>query len=223
MKKLTLAMCATALLLYACNNEKGESKETATSDTTKTKSDMPDPCAGYVPDTTVKMDTTGTAAWMAAATPGEMHAMLAKSDGEWDSEVTHWMDPAAPPTKSKSSATNKMILDGRFQYSEHSGCMMGMPFHGVSLVGYDNLKKVFTSTWVDNMGTMMMNLEGPYDPVTKTIKLSGNCTNPMTGGQMKIKEEFTIVDDNTEKMVMYGPDMKGKEFKMMEITFTRKK
>jgi hypothetical protein len=33
-----------------------------------------------------------------------------------------------------------------------------------------------------------------------------------------------MVDDNTQVMEMYGPDMKtGKEYKNMEIKFTRKK
>ena len=30
---------------------------------------------------------------------------------------------------------------------------MGMPFNGLSLEGYDNAKKEFTSIWIDNMGT----------------------------------------------------------------------
>jgi len=115
-----------------------------------------------------------------------------------------------------------MILGGRFQQSEHSGCFGGMPFEGLSLVGYDNTKKVFVSTWMDNMGTMVMHLEGPWNPATKTISLSGLCTSPLDGKQVKMREVFTYVDDNTQRMTMYGPDMTGKEFKTMEIVFKRK-
>jgi hypothetical protein len=226
MKRVLLTICSAAFVLYACNSEKKDDSKTADlSEVKLEEKTKADPCAGYVPDTAGQppMDSAMMAAWMAASTPGDMHKMLAKDDGEWDGEVTQWMDPAAPPQKSKSTASNKMILGGRFQMSEHSGCFGGMPFEGVSLVGYDNLKKVFTTNWIDNMGTMMMHLEGTWDAASKTIKLSGNCTNPMDGKQMPIREEFTYMDDNTQKMTMYGPDMKGKEFKMMEIVYKRKK
>jgi hypothetical protein len=230
MKQTMLALLVAALFFTACTNEKktdkegGDKKETVSSDTKMDEKAAKDPCAGFVADSAQQpMDSAMMATWMAAATPGEMHKMLAMSDGEWDGEVTSWMDPAAPPTKSKSWSMNKMVLGGRFQHSETSGCFGGMPFEGMGLVGYDNIKKVFMSTWIDNMGTTMMNLEGPYDPTTKTIHLSGTCTNPMDGKQMRMREDFTITDDNNQLMVMYGPDMKGKEFKTMEIKFTRKK
>ncbi len=42
-------------------------------------------------------------------------------------------------------------------------------FEGMSLMGYDNAKKVFMSSWVDNMGSGIMQMEGTWDPNTKTI------------------------------------------------------
>jgi hypothetical protein len=43
------------------------------------------------------------------------------------------------------------------------------------------------------------------------------------GKMCSMKETFTIIDDNTQKMEMYGPDPKtGKEYKMMEINLSRK-
>lgn len=228
MKRIILPFCSAAILLFSCNSDKTADTAKSESDTTTVRLDgktNPDPCAGYVPDSANQppMDSAMMASWMKAATPGDMHSMLGKDNGEWEGEVSHWMVPAAPVQKSKSYATNRMIMGGRFQQSEHSGCFGGMAFEGLSIVGYDNNKKVFVSTWVDNMGTMTMHLEGPYDAASKTIRLSGMCTNPMDGKQMNVREEFTYVDDNTQKMTMYGPDMKGKEFKTMEIVFKRKK
>jgi hypothetical protein len=210
--------------LYACNNDKTAADTTNTTGTTDTTQAKPDPCAGYVPDSTAApMDSTMMATWMAFATPGEMHAALAKDNGEWEGEVTSWMDPNAKPTTSKSTSTNRMIMGGRYQMSEHSGCFGGMPFEGMSLVGYDNARKVFLSTWIDNMGTSFMNMEGKYDSATKTIRFYGECTNPMDGSIMRVREEFVIIDDSTQKMTMWGPDMTGKEYKNMEIVFRRKK
>ena len=45
-------------------------------------------------------DDAASKAWMAYMTPGEMHQMLAKDDGEWNAEITLWMAPGEPPAKS---------------------------------------------------------------------------------------------------------------------------
>jgi hypothetical protein len=228
MKKI-MALCALAAsTLYACNNEKtaadSVNADSTTGTTDTSMANRPDPCAGYVPDSTAApMDSTLMSVWMAYATPGAMHQMLAKDNGEWEGEVTQWMDPNAKPQTSKSVATNEMIMGGRYQKSTHSGCFGGMPFEGMSLVGYDNAKKVFMSTWIDNMGTSFMNMEGKLDSASRTIRFNGECTNPMDGSTQRVREDFTYVDENTQKMTMWGPDMTGKEYKMMEIVFKRKK
>jgi hypothetical protein len=232
MKRLTLAMCAAALVLYACNSET-KSDTSTTGDTTATKTDATasntppaDPCAGQpAPDPAAMagMDSAMMAKWMEFATPGAAHKVLADDAGEWEGETTSWMAPENPPMKSKTMAVQSMILGGRYQQGVYTGCMMGQPFEGRSLMGYDNAKKKYVSSWADNMGTAIMMMEGTYNTDTKTVNLSGSCVDPMTGKNMKMREEFLIVDANTRKMTMYGPDMKGKEFKMMEIVMTRKK
>jgi hypothetical protein len=48
--------------------------------------------------------------------------------------------------------------------------------------------------------------------------------NPANGLDCSIKEVFKMVDDNNQILEMYGPDPQtGKEFKTMEIKYTRKK
>ena len=162
-------------------------------------------------------------AWTAYMTPGDVHKMMAKSDGTWTGDVSMWMAPGQEPSKSTSTCVNRMILGGRYQESKHSGNMMGMPFEGISTTGYDNAKKVFVNTWIDNMGTGIMMLEGPWDEASKSVILKGKSIDPMTGKEMELREVFKMIDDNTQLMEMYavGPD--GKEFKTMEIKFTRNK
>ncbi len=97
----------------------------------------------------------------------------------------------------------------------------GMPFEGLSIVGYDNAKKVFVSSWVDNMGTGIMNMEGTWDPTTKSINFKGVTVEPTTGKDMDVKETFSIVDKDTQKMEMYMVNG-GQDIKTMEIIFKRK-
>lgn len=163
----------------------------------------------------------GMEVWMKYMTPGDMHKMLASADGDWSEELTFWMEPGGPPTKAKAECTNKMILGGRFQESMHTGDMMGMPFEGRGTCGYDNIKKVFQSTWVDNMTTGVMYLEGPYDAKTQTITLTGKAVDGMSGKIESVREVMKFIDENNQTMEMYMTK-NGKEFKTMEIKFTKK-
>jgi hypothetical protein len=219
MKRITITICAAALLLVACNNEKkaDETKTDATSDKASEEKPKEEP---WVPVDSA----TAMKAWMDYATPGEPHKMLAKSNGTWNGETTMWMAMGAPPSTGKSTTINKMAMDGRYQVSEFKGEFMGMPFTGLSTTGYDNFKKVFVSTWIDNMGSGIMKMEGPWDEASKSMTLTGKMTDPSTGRECDMKEIFKIIDDNTQVMEMYGPDPQtGKQYKTMEIKFTRKK
>lgn len=114
-------------------------------------------------------------------------------------------------------------MGGRYQQSTFKGDFGGMPFEGTSTTGYDKGKKVFFSTWMDNMSTGIMNMEGTWDEATKSINFKGKMICPANGIECEMREVYKIIDDNTQVMEMYGPDMKtGKEFKSMEIKFTRK-
>ena len=69
-----------------------------------------------------------------------------------------------------------------------------------------------------------MMMEGTWDDATKTITSKGKMVCSANGKEMEMREVFKIVDDNTQVMEMYGPDMKtGKEYKTMKIKYTRKK
>jgi hypothetical protein len=161
-------------------------------------------------------------AWEAYMTPGEMHKLLAASDGEWTADISMWMDPAGQPMKSTGTMTNKMIFDGRYQEGRYTGNMMGRQMEGMGITGYDNAKKQFESTWIDNMGSGMMKMTGTYDPSTKTITFVGNQVDPMTGKEMKVRETLQMVDDNNQTMTMYMTPDGASEFKTMEIKFKKK-
>ena len=212
MKRITIVVCV-ATFLFACNSEnKSDTKVASSADSTSKTEEW------------VAVDSaTAEKAWMEYMTPGTSHQLLAKGDGEWTGEMTMWMAPDAPPMKSTTTNTNKMIMGGRYQVSTHKGDFMGQPFEGISTTGYDNAKKMFVSSWVDNMGTGMMNMEGTWDEATKTISFKGRIICPGNGKECDVRETYKIVDDNTHVMEMYGPDMKtGKEYKNMVITFKRK-
>jgi len=208
-----------AFLLFACNNEKKTDEGKTDKDTAKTTmTDSKMHETTPMPDSATMMKN-----WQDYMTPGDVHKMMAKWVGIWNGEVTMWMYPGAPEEKSKSTAVNKMIMNGLYQESNHSGNMMGMPFNGKSITAFDNHRKEFTSTWIDNMGSGIMILKGTWDEATKTINLKGRMIDPGTKQDTEVRETFKIVDDNTQEMEMYVMTPVGKEFKTMNIKYSRKK
>lgn len=216
MKRTLLLFGAAALLLTACKNEKKGDEPKKETETAKTEEKKSEPMT--MPDSATMMKN-----WQEYMTPGDMHKMMASWDGTWEGDVTMTMMPGAPEQKSKSTAVNKMIMNGLYQQSSHSGDMMGMPFSGQSTVGFDVHRKEFVSTWIDNMGSGIMVLKGPWDPATKTITLTGKMVDPGTKMDSDVRETFTIIDDNTQEMKMFAPGPDGKEFQTMNIRYTRKK
>jgi hypothetical protein len=159
--------------------------------------------------------------WMDYMTPGKEHKELAKMDGDWTFTSKMWMDPTAPPTVSEGTATFEMILGGRYQQMKVSGKMMGMDFNGIGINGYDNAKKVWVSSWIDNFGTGMLYMEGTYDDASKKIIYKGKMFDPLTNKDTDEKQTIKIIDDKNCEMEMFTI-MEGKEFKTMEIKYTKK-
>ena len=178
-------------------------------------------CAGNL--TATAQTEAEMKAWQEYMTPGEMHKLLTQMDGEWTTEGKMWMDPKADPVASKGECSYKMVLGGRYQESEFKGDMMGMPFEGKGLLAYDNFKKQFESSWVDNMGSGIMRTEGQYDAATKTLNMKGKFVNPMTGKDCTVRETLKIIDNDTHVMTMYNTMGSDPEYKSMELTFKRKK
>lgn len=160
-------------------------------------------------------------AWQEYMTPGKMHQMLATEVGEWKTEITMWMDPAQPPLKAEGTAVCEALFDGRYFQSKHNSQFMGMPFSGIETFGYDNAKKTFFTTWIDNMGTGIMYLEGKLDEATGTIVYTGTITD-QTGKQINVRQTLKVIDNDTLSSEMYT-NQSGNEAKTMEIRLTRKK
>ena len=159
-------------------------------------------------------------AWMEYMTPGWAHELLATHAGEWKTVTTMWMDPSQPPQTMEGTSKIEMIMGGRYLKSTHSGVMMRMPFEGMSLEGYDNAKKEFTSVWIDNFGTGISISNGKYDKATNSIIYTGNVYDPLQGKDVMIKEIVKYIDKDHHVIEMYAVS-DGQEVKTMQVDFKR--
>jgi len=160
--------------------------------------------------------------WMEVATPGPQHKGLEGFVGEWEVAGKWWMAPGAPPMESKGTSKVRSILGGRYMQEESSGEMMGRPFNGIGITGYDNFKKKYVSFWIDDMGTGMSTSEGTADAAGKVFTFVGKMDDAMTGEKDKtVKFILTIVGANKRLFEMHEP-AKGKDSKIGEMAYTRK-
>jgi len=166
---------------------------------------------------------------MEMAKPGENHQRMQKLVGTWSYTSKWWMSPDAPPSESSGTTVTRAVMDGRYLLSDHTGKMqmpgpdgkpMDMEFKGMAIEGYDNAKKKYVASWIDNMGTGIMNLEGTYDPATKTLTYLADY-EPMPGMKTKIKEVVTRIDDDHHRLEFFE-NQGGKEVKTMQIDYARK-
>jgi hypothetical protein len=158
-----------------------------------------------------------------ASTPGENHKLLASMVGDWAIVNRMWMNPASQPTESTGTASYTMIMDGRFLVGHYQGLMMGMPFDGRGVTGYDNVTKQFQSVWLDNFGTMMLFMTGTYDPGAKAFTYLSEMADPVAPAtRVKVREVIRLESPDTRTMEWYET-RGGRETKTMEIVYTRKK
>lgn len=155
-----------------------------------------------------------------ASTPGEQHLSLKPYLGQWKTMTKMWSDPSTPPEVSKGKATFTSLFGGRFLGQEYQGKFMGQPFSGQGVVGFDNVKKQFVSDWLDSASTALMASSGQRD-ATGAIVFSGQMECPIMKKSMNIRQVMTPVKDRRFTYEMFGSDGSGKEFKMLEVVYTR--
>ena len=110
--------------------------------------------------------------WMRLMQPGEPHEKLKQHAGEWEATTRVWMGgPGTPAQEAKGTAVSRPILGGRFMQMDYSGSMMGMPMTGLGFMGYDNARNLYTSYWLDSMGTTVHSSKGQFDAEGKVLTL----------------------------------------------------
>jgi hypothetical protein len=97
--------------------------------------------------------------------------------------------------------------------------MMGSPFTGVGVTGYNNITKEYESIWYDNMGTGIMKSVGHAEG--DVVVMHSEYVDPMTHKSMDVKTVSKMVNKDEQTFTWYNVDGET-EVKAFEITYTRK-
>jgi hypothetical protein len=154
-------------------------------------------------------------------TPGEPHKLLGKLEGNWTTRTLGYFEGKPAGGESIGTSEKKLILGGNYLREEYSGNMMGAPFSGISIVGYNNHTKNYESIWIDSMSTAIYLFVGKISADGKTITQECRYDDAVRGPAVW-RTVTRITDDNTVEFEMFITPKGGKEEKMMEMTSIRK-
>lgn len=155
------------------------------------------------------------------AMPGPEHKLLERLTGHWKTVTRYWMAPGVEPVESAGTSEIKWILDGHFLMEEFDGGNLALPFRGLGLYGYDTFEKKYTSAWVDTMNTSILTNLGEYDKTADLVNFVGEYKDPWTGLKKKERGVTRFISKDKHALEIYVTEPNGKEFKMLEITYTR--
>jgi hypothetical protein len=85
-------------------------------------------------------------------TPGEPHTLPAKMEGSRTTR-SRGRHEGKPVMESIGTCGQKLVLDGHYLQQVYAGDMMGAPFSGINLLGYNNHTKKYESVWLDSNDT----------------------------------------------------------------------
>ncbi len=161
------------------------------------------------------------AAWQKAMSPGAGHARLEQFVGTWDTRMTFVMEPGAKPEISEGRSEHRWVLGGRYLEERFEATSMGMPFEGLGYTGYDNVRKRYVGTWMDNFGTGIMPVSGVGKPTDAKMDSETEVFDPV-GKRVRFETKILVQDHDHHTYEMWAKGPGGRRFRTMLVEYTRK-
>lgn len=159
------------------------------------------------------------------AVPSEPHELLATTVGSWDVTIRIWSDPdpeAEPASETEGTAVGRWILGERFVETIYEGEVLGRPFEGLKIEGFDKAEEKYISTWRDNLGTYTLIFKGECEESCEERTMTGTFVEPVSKDVFRIKGVTTIQDEDAYIYESYVLTPNGKEFRNMELYARRR-
>ncbi len=164
------------------------------------------------------------ALWAKLAAPGDHHKHLDYFVGTWKTKTKIYMGgPGSPAMESEGTSVMKWVLDGRFIQDVHKGTMMGQPYEGFGMTGYDNFRNLYVSSWYSNMGTNALTMAGMRHPETGVFTYYGEMDEPalkVVGRTVKYVTKIIDADHHTFDIIDLHA---GDDYTVISITYSRVK
>lgn len=157
-----------------------------------------------------------------AMTPGPMHQLLARLEGDWFFETTTFTVPGGAPERAQGEAQKRLIFGGRFLEESWRGEKLGAPWQGRSLLGWDNLAKEFQGVFLDDLTTAMIAARGRLEADGAAVTFAAETKNPFTDQLEQLRLVLRLTDENHHLIEIWAKAPKQPERRLQETRYSRK-
>ena len=155
--------------------------------------------------------------------PAERHRVLERFLGSWDTETRVVMGGARPEAE-KGTAEGSWVMDGRWLEIRGLGSMLGMPLETLQVIGYDNFKMSFVTTFVSSMDTAMNHSEGDLTADEDVLITYGTLDEYLTGEHDKmVKYVWRFTSPDRIVFEVHDLPIGETDTKVVEVVYTRRK
>src|SRR5260221_7140477 len=107
----------------------------------------------------------------AAQKPAPEYALLKRDEGVWNATIQMAPEPGGEAEVSNGVETNVIGPGGLWLITDFKGQLMGKPFQGHGILGYDEAKKKFLRVWVDSTQAVLFPPAGRHHPGPPPLSL----------------------------------------------------
>lgn len=151
--------------------------------------------------------------------PGPEHELLKKLVGEWKIATKIFPGPGAPPIEAKGEAEAESAYDGRFVEMEVKGQIMGQPWDGSYVFGFDRFKKQYSLAIWTNVSTTLTTGLGSVDAAGSVLTYNVHMDDAQGARDTKFVIRFNA--DASHVLEAYDTVPGLGEIKVLESVFTK--
>lgn len=169
-----------------------------------------------------------TRRWLAYNMPGEAHARLAAFIGSWTITWSVWDRPGEAPDVSRGTATFEWLNGRRYVRGTYRGNVVGHRYDAQLTLGFDAFRAQYVAMWTTSMETAPMVYRGSARPAVGErfagFELRGRGDDCVNGRfDLDYRAVFAVEPNGTIRETVYGPDEAGREFRIAEIVYVRRR
>ncbi len=141
--------------------------------------------------------------------PAPEHNILLNFVGKYRVLISLFADQGAPQY-GKGESINKILMDGRYIEFETAIEMDSYPLIYKYIIGYDNIRKMYSLYSIDNVSTNQLISYGKLDRKARTITFNGQFQNMIDKSMNSFSIVFSLVSDSKFEIDLFIGDEKNK-------------
>ena len=113
-------------------------------------------------------------------------------------------------------------MNDLFVESRLVGELLGKPYSGRSIEGYNTVTEQYESSFVETLGPWIAVQSGACEDNGRVRTMVGEVPDPIWGGMLTLRAVYTFVDDDSYRYDAFLSHEDEREFKQLEFTASRR-